>query len=272
MAMTAAHQKALGDHAIAKAAWTMPAGVYLGLFTSSPTEAGSILSEISGGSYARQALTASMSAADAVTGISTNTSPITFPVPTGVWGLNLYGGILDSATLGAGNVLFYAPWANPQVINSGDPAVVIPIGAITVGIAGTIAAMISSYLMKKLTDKSLAKADWSMPAGVYHGLMASDPTVAGTLSSEVGVGGYTRQALTAAMSAFDATTGVSSNSDAISYPLPTADYPTVNYSFVADAAAAGNVLFSSQLPSPLLIRNARAPALFPAGAISLTFS
>lgn len=272
MAMTAAHQKALGDHAIGKTAWTMPAGVHLGLFTASPGENGSLVSEISGGSYARRALTASMAAADTVTGIATNTSAITFAAPTAAWGLNLYGGILDSATLGAGNVLFYAPWANPNVINNGDPAVVIPAGSITVNIAGTTLAMISSYLMKKLVDKSLAKADWAMPAGVYHGLLASDPTVAGTLTSEVGVGAYTRQALTAAMSTFDALTGIATNANAIAYPTPTADYPSVNYSFVADAAAAGNVLFSNQLPSPLAIRNARAPALFPAGSISLTFA
>lgn len=272
MGMTAAHQRALGDHAIGKAAWTMPAGVFLALFTASPGENGSLVSEISGGSYARQALTAAMGVADSVTGIATSTSAITFPVPTAAWGLNLYGVIIDSVTLGAGNVLFYTPWANPGVVNNGDPAVVVPAGAITVSIAGTTLAMASSYLMKKLVDKSLAKADWAMPAGVFHGLLASDPTVAGTLASEVAVGAYTRQALTAAMSAFDPTTGISSNVNAIAYATPTADYPTVNYSIVADAVSAGNVLFSNQLPSPLAIRNARAPALFPAGSINLTFA
>jgi hypothetical protein len=94
--------------------------------------------------------------------------------------------------------------------------------------------------------------------------------VAGLMGTEVGVGGYQRQPLTAAMSAFDATAGTASNSFAISYPTPTADYPSVNFSFIADAASAGNLLFARQTPSPLAIRNAGAVALFPPGSINLT--
>jgi len=271
MAMTAAHQKALGDHAIGKISWTMPAGVHLALFNASPGENGSLVSEFSGGSYARQALTAAMGACDAVTGIATNTSALTFPANTAAHGLNLFGAIMDSATLGAGNMLFYAPWANPVIINNGDPAIVIPVGAITVQIAGTTLAMISSFLMKKLVDKSLAKADWASPS-VFHGLLASNPTVAGTISSEVGVGGYARQPLTAAMGAFDSSSGIATNATAVAYPDPTADYPDVNYSFVSDAISGGNLLFSNQLPSALQIRNGGAPALFDTGSINLTFA
>lgn len=270
MAMTSYLQKKLGDHAIGKASWTMPTTVYLALFTQSPGENGSLTFEVSGGSYARVSLTSLMGAFDSVTGIASNTSAVTFPVPTAAWGMALYLGIVDAST--SGNVLYYAPLANPRAINNADPALSIPIGSLSIQVQGTTLGMISSYLMKKLGDHSIGKSAFTMPTGVFHGLLGSNPTVAGTLSSEVGVGGYSRQALTAGMNAFDATSGVASNALAISYPTPTADYPTVNYSFVADAASGGNILFSNQLPSPLSIRNGSVPAQFPAGTINLTFA
>lgn len=272
MAMTSYLQKKLGDIAIAKADWTMPIDVSLGLFAASPGAAGSLASEFTGTGYTRKALTAAMGAFDAVTGIATNTSAITFPVPASAWGLMLFGGIIDVSTLATGNVLYYTQWANARVINNGDIAVVIPVGAITIQIVGTTLAMISSYLMKKLGDKSIGKIDHTMPTKVYHGLLASDPTVAGVITSEVAVGGYTRQDLTTAMAAFDVTNGRASNTLPISYPTPTAAYPSVNFSFVSDAAAAGNLLFSNQLPSPLAVRNAGPPALFSAGSINFTFA
>jgi hypothetical protein len=270
MAMTSYLQKKLGDHAIGKASWTMPTTVYLALFSASPGENGSLTSEFTGGSYARVSLTSLMGACDAVSGIAANTSVATFPAPTAAWGSLLYAGIVDAST--AGNVLYYMPVANPKVVNNADPAPSFAIGSISVQIGGTTLGMITSYLMKKLVDHSLGKAAFTMPVGVYHLLLGSNPTVAGSLGSEVGVGGYARQALTAVLSAFDATSGASSNSTAITYPTPTADYPSVNYSGVADAASAGNLLFANQLPSPLAIRSGSAPALFDAGAINLTFS
>ena len=270
MAMTAYLQKKLGDHAIGKASYTMPAAVYLALFSASPGENGSLASEVAGGSYARVSLTSLMGAFDAVTGIATNASVVTFPGPTATWGLAQFIGIVDAST--AGNVLFYAQLDNAKVINAGDSAVSFPVGSIVVQIAGAISGMISSYLMKKLGDHALGKASYTMPAGVYHGLLAGDPTVAGSLASEIGVGSYVRQPLTAAMGAFDATSGVAVNTAAISYPAPTADYPVANYSFIADAVSGGYLLFANQLPSPLSIRNGAAPALFEAGSIQLTMA
>lgn len=270
MPLTAYAQKKLGDTALGIAQWTMPSAVYLALFTASPGENGSLTSEISGGDYARVELTSLMAAANATTGISTNSSAVTFAAPTANWGMVQYIGIVDDST--GGNVLFYAPVANPRAVNNGDPAVSFAVGSITVSIAGVVAAMISSYLMKKLVDHLLGKASFTMPASVYLLLLASDPTIAGTLTSEVGVGGYARQTLVSVMVAFDATSGVSTNGSAVTFPTPTADYPTVNYWAIADAASAGNVLFSGQLPSALVIRNAQAPALFPAGSINLTFA
>lgn len=268
MSLTAYLQKKLGDHALAIASYTMPS-VHLGIFSNSPGENGSLSGEISGGSYARVALTAKMGAADGTTGISQNTSAATFPVPTAAWGTAAFLGILDSATLGAGNVLWYTQMTNPRVVNNGDAALVFDIGSLSVSIAGLQSIMITSYLMKKLVDHALGKSSFTMPTAVYHGLLNSNPTIAGTMSSEINVGGYARQPLAGVIGAIDATTGIAVNASDLSYPQPTADYPDVNYSFIADAAGvgAGNMFFAGQLPSMLDITANGAAALFPAGAI-----
>lgn len=257
--LTAFAQKKLGDIALGIADWTMPS-TWLTILSASPGESGSLTSEFTGGSFARQALTAAMSVANATTGISSNTSAITFPANTATHGMALYAAIVDSATLGAGNVLAYATIGNPRVINNGDPAIVIDIGAISVSIVGTEAIMISGYLMKKLVDHMLGKASYSKPT-VYLGLFDGAPV-------EVGVGGYLRQLLTGSMSAVDASAGTSTNTADILFPTPTADYPDVSLSIAVDAASGGNALFVSQLPSTLSIRAAAAPALFPAGSIN----
>lgn len=265
MPLTAYGQQKAGDLILGNADWTMPS-THVGLFTASPGENGSLVSEFSGGSYARVALTAKMGAADATTGIAVNTSAVTFAANTAAHGLAAYAGILDGATLGAGNVIWYAPFGNPRVINNGDPAVAIAIGDLSVRIVGAEAIMLSSYAMKKLVDHGLGKASYSKPT-LYHGLLSSNPTIAGTLSSEVGVGAYVRQLLTGNMTTVGASDGASSNALEVRYPTPTADYPTVNYSFAADAVSGGNMIFANQLAGAIAIRAAAAPALFRAGDI-----
>lgn len=130
-AMTDYLEKKLLDHSLGKLAYTMPSGTFLALFTSDPTDTGSLTGEISTTStgYARQALTAAMSAAGATNGQSANTAAITFAQATADWGTIAYFGIMDAAT--GGNMLYTAA-ANPaRQILSGDQYVV-SIGALTV--------------------------------------------------------------------------------------------------------------------------------------------
>jgi len=117
MPLTTYGQQKLGDHSIGKAAFTMPTGVFLGLFAASPGAAGSQASEFTGGSYARQALTAVMSAFDS-SGASTLGSDVLFPTPTADWGILSYVGVLDAVS--AGNMIYYeAVGTARQVVNGG---------------------------------------------------------------------------------------------------------------------------------------------------------
>lgn len=117
-AMTDYAEKKLLDHVLGKAAFTMPTTVYLALFTASPTDTGSTAAEVTGGAYARQAITATMSATNATTGVSSNASAVIFPQATADWGTISHLAIMDAAT--GGNMLLQASAATAREILNGD--------------------------------------------------------------------------------------------------------------------------------------------------------
>lgn len=113
------------DHVLRNVAYTPPATVYAGLYTSAPTDAGGG-TEVSGNAYARKAIAFGAAAG----GVASNTGVITFdtPTPSG-WGTVSHIGIFDAAS--AGNLLYWAPLAVARVTAIGEPPF-FAIGAITV--------------------------------------------------------------------------------------------------------------------------------------------
>lgn len=101
------------DHVLKNTSYTSPTTVYLGLFTSDPTDAGTG-TEVSGGSYARQPI----SFAAASSGSSATDADISFPQATASWGTVSHVGILDQLT--SGNLLFHTPLTTSKAIDSGD--------------------------------------------------------------------------------------------------------------------------------------------------------
>lgn len=100
------------DHVFAGNAYTSPTTVYVGLFTSNPDEDGSG-TEVSGGSYARQSGSFTVSGNTATTDAA-----IEFPTATGTWGTVTHIGIYDALT--SGNLLAYAALTTSKSIASGD--------------------------------------------------------------------------------------------------------------------------------------------------------
>jgi hypothetical protein len=94
-------------------AYTAPATVYVSLWTSDPTDAGSG-TEVSGGSYARTAVTFGAPS----NGVTTNSADVTFPTATASWGVVGWIGINDAAT--SGNLLYHSPLDTSKTIDSGD--------------------------------------------------------------------------------------------------------------------------------------------------------
>ena len=101
------------NHVLRNTAYSAPTIVYAALFTSAPDETGAG-TEVSGGSYARQAVTFSAPAPDSVS----NTADVTFPVATADWGTVVAFAIYDAAS--AGNMLYYANLTASRTILTSD--------------------------------------------------------------------------------------------------------------------------------------------------------
>jgi len=104
------------NHVFGGTAYTAPATLYVGLFTSAASDSAAG-TEVSGGSYARQ------SAAFTVSGTSPteadNDSAIEFPAATASWGTITYAGIFDASS--AGNMLAYAELTDPSDFTTALP-------------------------------------------------------------------------------------------------------------------------------------------------------
>jgi hypothetical protein len=108
------------DHVLGNAAYTAPATVYVALYTVAPTDAGGG-TEVSGGSYARVAVTNNATNWPAASGgAKANGTAITFPTATADWGTVVAFAILDAAT--AGNFLYWADLTANKTVSSGDTA------------------------------------------------------------------------------------------------------------------------------------------------------
>ena len=117
-----------------------PATMYFALFTSDPTETGAAGTEVSGGSYARVAVTASLTnfagtqsagsttASSGTSGQTSNNIAITFPAPTANWGVASHWALMDAST--AGNAWVYGALTANKTINNGDPAPSFPIASL----------------------------------------------------------------------------------------------------------------------------------------------
>jgi hypothetical protein len=91
---------------------TRPTAWYIGLFTAAPSESGGG-TEVSGGSYAREAVTFSVSG-----NLATNSGAIEFPVATADWGAITDIAVFDAST--GGNQIAYATLTASKTILSGD--------------------------------------------------------------------------------------------------------------------------------------------------------
>lgn len=107
--------------------YTSPAGAYIGLFTTDPTDAGSG-TEVSTGGYARQ-----LCAFDAPTnGVTQNTALESFTASGASWGSITHIGIFDAVT--TGNLMYHTILDTARTVNDGD-TLEFAIGAITVTLA-----------------------------------------------------------------------------------------------------------------------------------------
>lgn len=132
--------QALGITGGTAAAGTGPATLYVGLITAAGSDS-SVGTEVTGGSYARVAVSSSLAnwagtqgagtttASSGSSGTTSNNNTITFPAPTANWGSVVEFGIFDAAT--GGNELIRAALTVAKTINNGDAAPSFAAGSLT---------------------------------------------------------------------------------------------------------------------------------------------
>jgi hypothetical protein len=110
-------------------AFSFPGTLHVGLLTAAPSDSGGG-TEVSGGSYARVAVTASLAnfagtqsagsttASSGTSGTTSNNGAINFPTPSAGWGTVTHFGIYDAAS--AGNLLFWGALTTSKTINTND--------------------------------------------------------------------------------------------------------------------------------------------------------
>jgi len=106
-------ENALINGTLRGSTYTAPTTTYLALYTNDPTDADTG-TEITGGSYVRQAITFSSPS----NGATSNSSAIEFPQATADWGTITYVGIRDAVT--AGNLLYHSALDTSKTISNGD--------------------------------------------------------------------------------------------------------------------------------------------------------
>ena len=106
-------ENALINATLRNTSYTSPTTTYLALYTTDPTDANTG-TEVSGGSYARTAVT--MGAPS--NGVSTNSAAVEFPQATGSWGTVSHIGIWDASS--TGNLLFHTALDTSKTIETGD--------------------------------------------------------------------------------------------------------------------------------------------------------
>ena len=106
-------ENALINGTIRGTSYTAPSTVYVGLYTSDPTDANTG-TEVTGGSYARQSATFAAPS----NGSSASNADITFPQATANWGTVGWIGILDASS--GGNLLYHTVLDAAKTIETGD--------------------------------------------------------------------------------------------------------------------------------------------------------
>lgn len=218
------------DHVFGNGVYTPAATVYLGLLTSDGGETGSVAGEPSGNGYARTAITFAAATSRSIT----QSAQVTFPQCTDTWGTLTHWGIFDAAT--SGNMIAYG------ALNTAIPTVSgnVPFIANSAIVVSANAGGFSDYLANILLNFLFRNINYNVPE-THVALCSADPTDAGTGSTITEPGGnYAR------VNFSDWTTaalGALSNSTAIEFPTPTANWPNITHTAIVDAATDGNLLF-----------------------------
>lgn len=232
-----------------------PAAVYIGLLTAvTDAEAGTV-TEVTGGSYARQQIAQADAQWSAPATINdggtdwreiTNVNVLTFPTATANWGTITHFGVYDAAT--GGNLLGVVAFGSSRTINNSD-TLSIGAGLLKLRMAGAL----TNFGRDRVLNGWFRTLAAYKPAAIHLGLLtAVADALAGTVTEVTG-GSYGRQAITQADAQWNAPANSSgaqqiTNVNAINFPssgAATANWGNISHFGVYDAGTGGNLLMVS---------------------------
>lgn len=119
MPFSTATENAILNEIFGKTDYVAPTTLYVGLSTTTPTKAGTNITEPVGGAYARAAVTNNVTNFPAASGSSkANGTVITFAEATGAWG-NVTNWVVFDA-LSGGSMVCFGNITTPKTIDVGD--------------------------------------------------------------------------------------------------------------------------------------------------------
>lgn len=136
-----AYENMLVDAIFRGQAFSAPAAIYCALLTAAPSDTGGG-TEATGGSYARVSVgktlltwagtqaVGSTTASTGTGGQTSNNGAITFPSPTGNWGVITHWGLYDASS--SGTLICWGPLTVPKTVNNGDAAPSFAAAALTI--------------------------------------------------------------------------------------------------------------------------------------------
>lgn len=258
---------ALLSHLLRNTAYTPAATLYLALFTADPGESG-IVGEVSGGSYARAAVTNNNvnfpQCAASGTPTKANATAITFPTASAAWGTITHWAIYDVASLASGtNMLAHGALSASRYVASGDTPKVA-VGALSMTISNATSGGLTDFAKRKLLDHVFGGPTYTPAGTVYLAL--------GTSSSTDSISEWTESTYTRQASAFDAPSGGATiNADEETFTTNVSDgTETLSVFGAFDDSTSGNLLIYGPVSTSRTVNNGDT-AKFPDGSFSVTF-
>lgn len=140
------------------------------------------------------------------------------------------------------------------------------------------AGSLTDYLENKVIDHLFRGTAYSAPATLYISLHTAACSDSST-GTEVTGGSYARVAVTSngtnwantqssGTGVSSGTTGTTSNSSAITFPAPTANWGSITHFGIFDASSAGNMLLCQALTVSKTVNNGDAAPSFAGGALT----
>lgn len=159
------------DHILGTASYT-PGSLYLALFTGDPGETDATTNEVSGGNYARVAIsnntTSFPNCSESGTPTKTLSVAVVFPTASAAWGTITHWAIYNAAS-GANNKLAQGAFSASRVVSTGQTPRVAA-GSIIITASNSGGGGLTNYAKRKLLDLAFGNQSYTSPTAIYCSL------------------------------------------------------------------------------------------------------